>query len=549
MTPPIRSEPSWLTALSPAQRRAVEDPSRRVLVLAGAGSGKTRVLVARLAWHLLREGLPPSSILAFSFTRKACTELETRLGSLWEAHAPRAPSRLPPIAQTFHRFAWRLIRSQASALGLKSPTLVAEDPAALLRHFQQFLLDCPHLPRPEGSAGTLLGRLRPGARALVDPNVTHLHAPFQSWKLTQGLLELDDLVPLALSLLRTSAGETLRAGIQAVLVDEYQDIDPLQQQLVEALLTDQTHLSFYGDDDQAIYRWRGSEPSLIRGVHAQPTFTTHLLTVNYRCKEPILRVAAAVVAGDKARVGKEAIAHRKGGSQPQGLEALHQPARVERLIRTLLEQHRPEDIAILVRDHRDEAAIRRALKEGHLPLAHALDTPGLRVLTCHGAKGLEFPVVILPFMDREHFPNFKRLARDEQSLTRRLEQARLAKKDVRRLTPSRWQHWVWSWLERLPIPALHHVLQRQQQERTQRRLKAQTRAAWIPVLEDALARWPAEREAALAEERRLCYVAMTRAQDALYLVCQQRQACSIFLAELPEGLVAWEETLPEPGSA
>lgn len=539
--------PSWLKELSPPQRSAVADPASRVLVLAGAGSGKTRVLVARLAWHLFVERLEPQSILAFSFTRKACAEIEARLQALWQQHAPSGSPPLPPIASTFHAYAWRLIRCHAGALGLPHrPTLLADGSAEILTHFTRFLEECP-LNRPEGTPAELLVRLRPGARALVDPLLTPLESPFRIWKHAQGLLELEDLVPLAQTLLDGPTGITLRAGQKAVLVDEYQDIDPIQQQLVEALLMPQTRLSLYGDDDQAIYRWRGSEPALIRGMHARPGFVTHLLTVNYRCKAPILRLAAAVVEQDRSRVAKDAIAHRSGQQRPQALEAPDQPARVARLVRELVQTQPLEHIAILVRDHKDEGLIRRALWKQRIPVAPSLDTPGLRLLTCHAAKGLEFPVVILPFMDHDHFPNFKRMEKEHRGLKRRLEQARLAEKQARALRPDTWRESMLSTLTHLPGPKLTQWLSVRQQTRAQQRSKLLAKAAWVPVLEQALKQWPEEHDAILSEERRLCYVAMTRAQDALYLVCERRDACSIFVSDVPEGLVEWEALPAEKG--
>lgn len=538
----------WREGLSPEQAAVVQDTHPRLLVLAGAGSGKTRTLVARVAELLANAALPPSSLRIFSFTRQACQELEARLSQLWSSLGRTEP--LPRLAYTFHAFAWEQLRRHRQAVGLPPSLCLLTQPDAVLAHFTRFLGETrPTLP--PGSPQTLLQALRPGARALPDPRLTFLTPLFLSWKQRQGLLELEDLVPLTLKLLQSPAGGALRQSLKALLVDEFQDIDPQQWQLVEALLTPQTQLALFGDDDQAIYRWRGSEPTLIRTVHDKPEFKTHLLTVNYRCTGNILALAAQIMGRDPLRVPRPARAQRPPGVLPQ-LRFSPQPLEeVRRIVQHELARGcPPEALAVLLRERRHLEQVLSYLRAAKIPTRQEEDPPetrGVRLMTLHASKGLEFPVVILPRFDRGHFPGTRKLKQHEQGLLMRLTRARRAE---RLLKQAARQQQLLAWLHRLLSTfgklgkhlsqTLALPLSRWHRTHASKLAEAEALAPWHPVLTRAWQAWPQERLAQLSEERRLCYVAMTRAQDRLWLISTSWHQRSPYLdevaAERVEGL-------------
>ncbi len=545
-----------LCALSPEQSDAVVDSHARVLVLAGAGSGKTRVLVARVAHFLLERNVPPERLLVFSFTRKACLEVAHRLERL--VREAGSTQRLPQITFTFHAYAFLLVRRYHEALGFpRAPRVVTEEdtpgPAALFGRF----LDQYRGERPPGAPAEVFRAMRPGPDRLADPLARRLEPAFAEWKRGRCLVELDDLVPLALALLKGAVGKRLRARIASVFIDEFQDIDDTQHRMFEHLLGPETSFSIFGDDDQAIYRWRGSNPEIIRSYHRRCDVRTHVLATNYRCREPILALASHVVAGDTARVDKPAIAHRRGGARPRCVVGPNQPELVVQVLSTLHQSGRPlEELAVLVRDRYDGRAVARAGVRRGMRFTDCLDGPGVRLLTFHGSKGLEFPVVLIPFLDHRRFPNRRLLERSRDALKTRRKRARRAKRQVaglrvrlalvgpeergktvsRRmwLRPSAWAGWVAALVHRLRG---EENVRRWRAAMEARLAAARQMARWYPVLEEAWTRFPSEAQERLAEERRLCYVAMTRAKDELWLFCKDWRTRSEFLKGMPACLM------------
>lgn len=567
--PPVRTSP-WLSGLSPAQRAAVVDPSPQMLVLAGAGSGKTRVLVSKVVQLLQHEGLESSSVHVFSFTRKACEEIISRLESLLPPTLPQIrPVRtcgqswrpVLPAVDTVHRYAWRLVRTHHRVAGFqRQPELLGPDDTARLSElFARFLAEVQ--PRvPEGSPAHLLTLMRPEVRKLADPRLSHLEPLFRAWKCQQAVLEMDDLIPLAIQLLQSSVGAQERQRLKAVLIDEFQDIDPQQWALMELLQGPSTRRILFGDDDQAIYRWRGSEPELIRAQHRRADVKVHLLTTNYRCQTPILTLANQVISQDAGRVHRDAVAHRQGGPVPVCVTHPEPGQAVVKTVQDLLGTGRGlPDIVVLVRNHRCAAVIRKALLLAGIPASLGLEGYGVRLLTYHGSKGLEFPVVLMPFMDEDIFPPQQALVKQEQWLKTRLTASQQAARRLKvahnplvklehRLERELLQAVSRSWSPPLVFLGNHlggpWLSKRLQERLKQRQVQRQARKnrdealqSWEAPVREALQVWPHEKQAILAEERRLCYVAMTRARDELWLFCQDPAHCSDFLKHMPGSML------------
>ena len=328
----VRNSHAWLEELNPEQRAAATHPGGPLLILAGAGTGKTTTLCARVAW-LLAEGTPAERILLLTFTRRAAREMVERASMLAERVAPHTGRVL---GGTFHSIAHRMVRLHASSLGLDHGfgVLDAGDAADLLDFVRQ-------------EHGHSEGRRRfPRAQTALDissrtvnaqtPLTEVLTASFP-WcaehrdalaemfiaygtrKRAQGLLDLNDLLLYWRALCADEVvGPRLAAGFDHVLVDEYQDVNGLQVDIVRGLCGAAGGLTVVGDDFQAIYGFRAATARHILDFPRQfPDVHTATLERNYRSTRPILAVANAVSAQDRLGFPKQLWSERDGGQAPE----------------------------------------------------------------------------------------------------------------------------------------------------------------------------------------------------------------------------------------
>jgi DNA helicase-2/ATP-dependent DNA helicase PcrA len=300
------SDPAYLEALNPEQRRAVEHFGRPLLILAGAGSGKTRVITTKIA-HLVDRALAaPRSILAVTFTNKAAEEMKRRVLAL-------APDAGAVMIRTFHSFGAWMLRVNAAAAGLERDFLIydEDDSLALLRAELDDAADRGALRRTlEGISRAKDLGLGPAAApedlaaAGCDPDA---YAAYERRLRATGNVDFGDLILLPLRLLaeRSEVKSRLQERFRVVLVDEYQDSNVAQFRLLAELASGDGYLCVVGDDDQSIYRFRGAEVGNI--VSFPETFPgTEIIRLerNYRSTQAILDVAAAVVRRNTGRLGK-----------------------------------------------------------------------------------------------------------------------------------------------------------------------------------------------------------------------------------------------------
>jgi DNA helicase-2/ATP-dependent DNA helicase PcrA len=310
---------TWLSVLNPEQLAAVTHEGSPLLILAGAGSGKTRVITTKIAWLIAERGVEPESILAVTFTNKAAREMAER-ARLMEGRAERS------VLRTFHSFGAWLLRRNAALAGLDSNftiyddddaiTLLAKAMPALTR--PQVSSICHKISRAKdycyGPDHLLLAEIDP------DPDFAEAYRLYEKRLRETGNLDFGDLILLPVRLLNEhpEVRDRLTRRFSVIMVDEYQDSNVAQFELLKAITGPETYLCVVGDDDQSIYRFRGAEVrNILTFQDSFPGTTIIRLERNYRSVAPILSVAGEVVSNNEGRLGKTLIAERGSGKKPE----------------------------------------------------------------------------------------------------------------------------------------------------------------------------------------------------------------------------------------
>ncbi|MET0554487.1 MAG: UvrD-helicase domain-containing protein [Vicinamibacteria bacterium] len=307
-----------VAALNPQQREAVLASDGAVLILAGAGSGKTRVITSRIA-HLIRErDIPPWRILAVTFTNKAAAEMRERIEKLLEG------TPLTSWVSTFHALCVRLLRREAAAAGLEPGFLIYDDDdqmAAIREAMRDLnLSEKLHPPRRLLSRISATKNLRKQPEGDDDEGASlaeRVGARYAHILERAGALDFDDLLIRAVALLQQNEDvcARYRERFQYLLVDEYQDTNRTQYDLVRLLAGGHGNLTVVGDEDQSIYSWRGADIRNILDFEADfPGARVLRLEENYRSTQSILDAASGLVAHNRARKGKVLRATKAGGA-------------------------------------------------------------------------------------------------------------------------------------------------------------------------------------------------------------------------------------------
>lgn len=370
--------------LNPEQRDAVLHTHGPLLILAGAGSGKTRVIVHRIA-HLLAQGHPAEAILAVSFTNRAVREMEERVSSMIKD--PALVKKL--TLSTFHSLGVKILRKELSRLHYPQRFTIYDpsDQLAILRRVmsENRIDEAFHPPKD------LLAAISQAKNLFLDPNdlvhTTH-HALYpnimvlkKAYSLYEdalrvcGAVDFDDLIRLPVKIFRSfpDALHTWSNRFQQIMIDEYQDTNRAQLLMVDCLASVHKNLCVVGDDDQSIYGWRGSDVSNILHFDKQfPGARTIMLTQNYRCSAHILDAANKVIAKNQNRYDKSLWTDALPGPRI-GLATLpdeEKEARytVEQLFEIKHAEKRPwRDFAILYRTNAQSQAFEEALRQERIP--------------------------------------------------------------------------------------------------------------------------------------------------------------------------------------
>lgn len=366
-----------LEGLNPEQAAAVSAGPGPLLVLAGAGSGKTRVLTRRMAW-LVAHGTAEEALVALTFTNKAAGEMKERVAHLLGSRRPRS------FVGTFHSFGVRLLRRFAPEAGLTSGFVVfdADDQVAVFRQALKAagITDKTLTPKAVASkisrarnAGWTRDEYPRRFGDFVGTRLAELHAAYEKELRKANAVDFDDLLGKSAKLLSGNADVLglLRRSVTQLLVDEYQDTNGAQAEIVRLLAGEPQNVFAVGDEDQSIYRWRGADVSNILEFERDfPGAKTIRLERNYRSTAPILEAAGAVVAENRRRLGKTLKATKPGG-EPVTLLVLPEErdeARevVERISR--LKSNRPgAEVAVLFRTNAQSRPFEDELVRARLP--------------------------------------------------------------------------------------------------------------------------------------------------------------------------------------
>ncbi len=385
---------SFLSQLNPQQREAVETTEGPVLILAGAGSGKTRVITYRIAYLIEHKGAMPESILAMTFTNKAASEMVERVDKL-----VGGMSIAKPVISTFHSFCVRLLRRDIEALRIPSST-PGVPPIGLTKSFviydendqQQLVKSIMKrlgIDDKQTTPRSALGHISWAKNHMLDPQeaylqsadpkterVAHIYAEYKKDLAKANALDFDDLLLEAVRLLKAvpAVREYYNRRFQYILVDEYQDTNRPQYELMRLLAGSHHNICAVGDEDQSIYSWRGADIRNILEFEADfPEAKIVRLEENYRSTQNILQAASAVVANNIKRKGKNLWTSRQGGAKigyyeaPDGEnEALFAADYVAKYLREAVERGENGRAAMLYRTNSQSRLFEEAMRRYQL---------------------------------------------------------------------------------------------------------------------------------------------------------------------------------------
>ena len=385
---------SFLDELNPQQREAVETTEGPVLILAGAGSGKTRVITFRIAYLIEKMGVMPESILAMTFTNKAAAEMAERVEKL-----VGGLSVAKPVISTFHSFCVRVLRRDIEALRIPS-SVPGQPPIGLTKNFviydesdqQQVVKGVMRrlgLDDKQLTPRNVLSRISWAKNHMLDPQeiylqsadpktekIAHIFEEYRKELLKANAMDFDDLLLEAMRLLKSVAAvrEYYNRRFQYLLIDEYQDTNRPQYELMRLLAGNGHNVCAVGDEDQSIYSWRGADiRNILEFERDFPEAKIVRLEENYRSTQNILGAASAVVANNVRRKGKNLWTSRQGGAKvgyyeaPDGEnEALFAADTINRYVRQAGENGEMARAAVLYRTNSQSRLFEEAMRRYQL---------------------------------------------------------------------------------------------------------------------------------------------------------------------------------------
>jgi len=361
-----------LNNLNIVQREAVQHIDGPLLILAGAGSGKTKTLTTRLAYLISEVGIDPQNTLTLTFTNKAAKEMRERANLL--IHKQNSSM---PLLCTFHKFGLLFLKFNIEKLGRANNFVIidSDDRKRIIKRIaKEHAIDL-NIAFISSEISKYKNTLLTAEEILAKSElpdykkIATIYTDYQKELVENNLVDFDDLLMLTYQILKSD--DKLRRETsnryQYIMVDEYQDTNELQFKLLELLASEHNNLCVVGDDDQSIYGWRGAkiENILAFSEHFKNTKTVKL-EVNYRSTTPILNAANELIEHNSQRIGKKLTSHRGDGSSIQLLHALNESLEAKSIARDikelLIQGVSSSEIAVLYRIN----ALSRSIEEGFI---------------------------------------------------------------------------------------------------------------------------------------------------------------------------------------
>jgi DNA helicase-2/ATP-dependent DNA helicase PcrA len=374
----------FLAQLNPQQREAAAETEGPLLILAGAGSGKTRVITYRIAYLIAERGVPPHNILAVTFTNKAAGEMRERVEQLLRGKGLTSA----PLISTFHSLCVRILRRNIEKLNegyTRSFTIYDQDDSVRLvkgcvkdlgydekQLGQRVVQGAISSAKNRGEdAETYVARVEYGDEKRAA--IARVFRLYEERLRNNNALDFDDLLIKTVQLLRRvpEVREYYNDKFRYILVDEYQDTNSLQFALIRFLTEKQQNICVVGDEDQSIYKWRGADISNILNFEQHyPNARIIRLEQNYRSTQNILDVAGAVVKNNKERKGKSLWTSNPSGERIRYYQAFDSDAEA-RFVAAKITDHRSEEpsirAAVLYRTNAQSRVFEEALRRALIP--------------------------------------------------------------------------------------------------------------------------------------------------------------------------------------
>ncbi len=602
-----------LEDLNPQQKEAVILTDGPVLILAGAGSGKTRVLTYRVAYLIAQKHIPADNILMLTFTNKAAGEMKERIRILLSHRDTRPPASSLPFAGTFHSLCVKILRRHGVHIGIPPNFMIYDDQDQLdaVREVMKKADISVKSFHPNAVLSTisqakneLIGPLEYPqiARGYFQETVSRIYLLYQKFLLENEALDFDDLLVKTVQLFtkRPDILGTYQEQFRFVLVDEYQDTNKVQYVLTKLLSGRYRNLCVVGDASQSIYRWRGADfRNILNFKNDFPDVKIFHLERNYRSTQVILDASYGVISKNTAHPILKLWTDRKGGERIVLYEARNEHDEATFIIQTILQSGRPySDFAILYRTNAQSRTLEEAFLHAGIPyalvggtrfyerkeikdvlaylrlLAHPKDTVSYKRLEKLGKGRMEkfltfaqkiqdaklLELTTLELLDQtleaarylelydakneeeayrlENIKELRSVATEFPKLSEFLENVALMEQEF---TPARMKD-MDTKRQAVTLMTLHAAK------------GLEFRVVFIIGMEEGLfphSRSLLEREE-LEEERRLCYVGMTRAKEKLYLTYANRRLffgtrtqnmISRFIADIPEQVLDLQVSL------
>ncbi len=366
--------------LNPQQQQAVEYVNGACLVLAGAGSGKTRVIINKIAHLIARCGYSPKQIAAVTFTNKAAREMRERV-----AHSIGKESSRGLTISTFHTLGFEILKREHKLLGYKSGmTLFDEhDQLALLKHLLP-----ENVTEDKDLLKLLVATISNWKNDLLSPEQTialaksdrdrvfsHFYDQYQNQLKAYNALDFDDLIMLPTLLFKQfpEAKERWQQKIRYLLVDEYQDTNTSQYELIKLLVGHDGNFTVVGDDDQSIYSWRGAKPENMGRLQQDfPKLKVIKLEQNYRSSQRILHCANILIDNNDHLFDKRLFSQLGEGEKLNVIEAKNEEHEAERIVGELIAHRfsrktKYKDYAILYRGNHQSRLLEKLLIQNRIP--------------------------------------------------------------------------------------------------------------------------------------------------------------------------------------